>query len=97
MVNGLLHKALNDRNIKMKISPFVEMTKLKFLMNRIELYTFLKTIPKGKVVTYGALAQYFSTSPRAIASMLHANRELEVFPATKWFTRMDELVGIEGE
>lgn len=52
-------------------------------MQRIELYTFLETIPKGKVTTYGALAKRFRTSPRAIASMLHANRELERYPCYK--------------
>lgn len=52
-------------------------------MQRTELYLFLQTIPKGKVTTYGDLARHFHTSPRAIASMLHANRDLDIYPCYK--------------
>ncbi len=83
LVTGLLHSSRVTEywNIIWKISSIVEMT--LYPMQRSELYTFLQTIPKGKVTTYGALAKRFGTSPRAIASMLHANRELDKYPCYK--------------
>lgn len=65
-------------------------------MNRIELYTFLQTIPKGKVTTYGALARRFATSPRAIASMLSANQELERYPCYKVIHTDGRIGGYRG-
>jgi O-6-methylguanine DNA methyltransferase len=65
-------------------------------MNRLELYTFLQTIPKGKVTTYGALAKHFSTSPRAIASMLSANQELDVYPCYKVIHTDGRIGGYRG-
>lgn len=50
---------------------------------RSELYKALLAIPKGKVASYGTLAKHFHTSPRAIASMLAANTELELYPCYK--------------
>lgn len=49
-------------------------------MKAKELYEYLKKIPQGKVVTYASLANHFGTSPRAIASMLGANREMDTYP-----------------
>jgi O-6-methylguanine DNA methyltransferase len=46
----------------------------------IKLYQTLQSIPRGKVTTYGILATYLETSPRAIASMLAANTELDRYP-----------------
>lgn len=49
----------------------------------LRLYQTLQTIPKGKVTTYGALAKQLQTSARAIASMLAANTELDLYPCYK--------------
>jgi len=49
----------------------------------LKLYQTLQHIPRGKVATYGALAQYLQTSPRAIASMLAANTDLDQYPCYK--------------
>jgi methylated-DNA-[protein]-cysteine S-methyltransferase len=48
-----------------------------------KLYHTLQALPHGKVTTYGSLAKYLSTSPRAIASMLAANTELDMYPCYK--------------
>ena len=50
---------------------------------RPNLYRTIQRIPKGKVTTYGILAKHFQTSPRAIASMLAANTELDLYPCYK--------------
>lgn len=47
------------------------------------IYQFLKTIPKGKVISYKTLAEYFSTSPRAIGRIMKSNQETERFPCYK--------------
>lgn len=46
----------------------------------LALYRMLQSIPQGKVTTYGALAKHLHTSPRAIASVLAANTELDLYP-----------------
>ena len=83
--------------------PSVSMTgkmltgiKKNLFMQRIELYTFLQSIPKGKVTTYGAIAKRFGTSPRAIASMLHANIELDIYPCYKVIHTNGRVGGYRG-
>lgn len=49
----------------------------------LRLYETLQRIPRGKVATYGELARYLRTSPRAVASMLAANTELDKYPCYK--------------
>jgi len=43
----------------------------------------LLKIPKGKITTYGELARYHKTSPRAIASILRANKNPHSYPCYK--------------
>jgi len=50
---------------------------------KTELYEALQHIPRGNVTTYDTLAKYFHSSPRAIASMLAANTELDRYPCYK--------------
>lgn len=40
-----------------------------------EVYEFLKTIPKGKVVTYGQIAEYLENKKlaRVVGNILHNN------------------------
>lgn len=49
----------------------------------LRLYKALLSIPRGKVATYATLAKHLDTSPRAIASMLAANREANIYPCYK--------------
>ncbi len=49
----------------------------------VKLYHTIRLIPKGKVATYGTLAKYLKTSPRAAASMLGANKLPDVYPCYK--------------
>ena len=44
---------------------------------------FLQTLPTGKVTTYKALAEKFSTHPRAIATYMRTNKELDTYPCYK--------------
>jgi len=56
------------------------------------LYKVLQSIPQGKVATYGALAKYLHTSPRAVASMLAVNTEPDIYPCYK-VIHTDERIG----
>lgn len=47
------------------------------------LLSFLREIPKGRVVTYKYLATRFGIHPRAVASLLSKNEEQDVFPCYK--------------
>jgi methylated-DNA-[protein]-cysteine S-methyltransferase len=38
-----------------------------------KLWKLLKKIPRGKVTTYGTLAELLGTSPRAVGKMLNSN------------------------
>lgn len=48
-----------------------------------EVLSFLNHIPKGKVTTYKALADKFKTHPRAIATYMRTNKELDTYPCYK--------------
>ncbi len=47
------------------------------------IYQFLNKIPKGKVISYKILAEYFNTSPRAIGKIMKNNKEPDRFPCYK--------------
>ncbi|MBI4005001.1 MGMT family protein [Candidatus Roizmanbacteria bacterium] len=48
---------------------------------RLRIYKLLQMIPKGKVTTYGAIAQYLNiSSPRIVGRILHLNTHPEKFP-----------------
>lgn len=48
-------------------------------------YEFLKTIPKGKVVTYGQIAEHLGNkkAARAVGNILHKNPDENKFPCYK--------------
>lgn len=48
-----------------------------------EVLSFLQTLPRNKVTTYKALAEKFSTHPRAIATYMRTNKELDTYPCYK--------------
>ena len=45
-------------------------------------YSFLKTVPRGKVVTYGQIAEYLGNKglSRAVGNILHRNPDPEHIP-----------------
>ncbi|MBI4450303.1 MGMT family protein [Candidatus Uhrbacteria bacterium] len=57
---------------------------------------FLRSIPRGRVVTYAALAWKFRTSPRAIGSIMRANRHPETYPCYKVVASDGSLTGYSG-
>ena len=50
-----------------------------------KVFDFLLTIPKGKVVTYGQIAEYFGNKKLAIAvgNILHKNPDETKYPCYK--------------
>lgn len=50
-----------------------------------KVYDFLKTIPKGKVVTYGQIAEHLGNrkAARAVGNILHSNPNGEEIPCYK--------------
>jgi methylated-DNA-[protein]-cysteine S-methyltransferase len=49
----------------------------------LQVYQFLQTIPKGKVVTYKTIADRFSIHPRYVGRILHINQDHETYPCYK--------------
>ncbi len=45
-----------------------------------KIYDFVKSIPKGRVVSYGMIAKAFNTSPRVIGFALHKNPDQANIP-----------------
>lgn len=50
-----------------------------------KVYEFLRTIPKGKVVTYGQIAEYLGNKrlARVVGNILHNNPDEEKYPCYK--------------
>ena len=50
-----------------------------------EVYDFLRKIPKGKVVTYGQIAEYLGNKnlARVVGNILHNNPDEDTFPCYK--------------
>lgn len=50
-----------------------------------EVYEFLRTIPKSKVVTYGQIAEYLGNKKlaRVVGNILHNNPDKEKYPCYK--------------
>lgn len=57
------------------------------------IYDFLRTIPKGKVVTYGQLARAIGSpcAARAVGNVLHANPDPDYYPCYKVVDREGRL------
>ena len=54
-------------------------------LSHMDVYDYLRTIPKGKVVTYEQIARYLGNKQyaRAVGSILHANPDGEKYPCYK--------------
>ena len=54
-------------------------------LSHMDVYDYLRTIPKGKVVTYGQIAQYLGNKQyaRTVGNILHANPDGEKYPCYK--------------
>ncbi len=50
-----------------------------------KVYNFLLTIPKGKVVTYGQIAEYIGNKKlaRVVGNILHSNPDEDKYPCYK--------------
>ncbi|MBI4449970.1 MGMT family protein [Candidatus Uhrbacteria bacterium] len=57
---------------------------------------FLRAIPRGRVVTYAALARKFGTSPRAIGNIMRTNARPETYPCYKVVASDGALTGYSG-
>lgn len=53
------------------------------MSQKIQVLSFLQTLPKNRVTTYKALAEKFGTHPRAIATYMRTNKELDIYPCYK--------------
>lgn len=56
-----------------------------------EVYRIVKSIPRGKVMTYGAIAKKVGTSPRVVGNALHKNEEPENIPCHRVVDRNGKL------
>lgn len=54
-------------------------------MDSMKIYAYLRTIPKGKVVTYGQIALHLGNKglARAVGNILHVNPQPDVYPCYK--------------
>lgn len=70
-----------------------------------KVYEFLRTIPDGKVVTYGQIAEYLGNKnlSRVVGNILHANPDPDYYPCYKVVNREGRLArnfgcgGAEGQ
>ena len=58
-----------------------------------KVYGFLKTVPKGKVVTYGQIALFLGNRKlsRVVGNILHKNPDPETIPCHRVVNRKGEL------
>lgn len=54
-----------------------------YLTPKEEVLTFLKSIPRNKVITYRALSKKFNCHPRIIQSIMRANKDPDRNPSHK--------------
>ncbi len=60
---------------------------------RNEVYKIVQRIPKGRVSTYGGIAEIVGTSPRAVGKVLHRNPDPEKIPCHRVVSRDGRLAG----
>ena len=62
-------------------------------MMKEKVYEYLRTIPAGKVVTYGQIAEYLGNkrASRAVGNILHQNPDGEKYPCYKVVDRNGRL------
>lgn len=58
-----------------------------------KVYEFLRTIPKGKVVTYGQIAEHLGNKQlsRVVGNILHSNPDKDKYPCYKVVDRNGKL------
>lgn len=68
-------------------------------MNSQQVYDFLKTIPRGKVVTYGQIARYLGNPrlARAVGNILHKNPDPIGQPCYKVVSSLGRLSAAFGD
>ena len=72
---------------------------------KMRVYSYLQTIPKGKVVTYGQIAEHLGNKnlARAVGNILHQNRDPEIYPCYKVVNARGQLAahfafgGVDGQ
>ncbi len=64
-----------------------------------KVYTYLRTIPKGKVVTYGQIATALGNPnlSRAIGNILHVNPDPDYYPCFRVVNREGKLAAHFGD
>ncbi len=60
-----------------------------------KIFSYLKKLPKGKVITYKFLAEKFNTSPRAVGMILKLNKD-KYIPCYKVIRTDGKLGGYNG-
>ena len=56
---------------------------------KLKVYEYLRTIPKGKVVTYGQIAEHLSDKhlSRVVGNILHVNPDPDYYPCFRVVNR----------
>lgn len=64
-----------------------------------EIFSFLKTLKKGEVITYKELAEKFNSHPRAVAKIVASNRDKSVpcFRVVRSDGKIGEYNGLLGK
>lgn len=60
-----------------------------------KIFSYLKKLPKGKIITYKFLAEKFDSSPRAVGAILKSNKDKSV-PCYKVIRSDGKLGGYNG-
>lgn len=62
-------------------------------IDKMKVYEYLATIPKGKVVTYGKIAEHLGNKnfARTVGNILHSNPDGEKYPCYKVVNFKGEL------
>ena len=66
---------------------------MKPKINKQQVYEYLAAIPRGKVVTYGQIAQYLGSNnlARTVGNILHRNPDGDKYPCYKVVTANGRL------
>ncbi len=61
---------------------------MNFSFDKLKVYELLRTVPKGKVLTYGRLAEMLGNKKwaRSVGNALHANPDGDLYPCYKIVT-----------
>lgn len=84
---------VSDELIKYLVNVSFDITKHKKISKNQPLYELLTTIPYGKVVTYGTLAEMLGNKSlaRAVGNALHSNPDGDKYPCYKVVNSKGEL------